>query len=105
MPDMVLILHSCPAPPVKLDLNGVFELLEKAIMADERSSSVMNALDSLLVNPFVTMTGLAKKENISYPAAKRVVDKLIGYGILSAIGSRAKNKVYASQTILKILSE
>lgn len=76
----------------------------KTRMTKERSSHVLKVFESLLSNPFVTITGIAKKENISYPAAKHIVDKLVQYNVLSAVGSNVRGKVYASQDILKILN-
>jgi Fic family protein len=76
----------------------------KKRMNNERSTHLVNVFESLLSNPFVTITGISDKEGISYPAAKHIVEKLIKYGILSLVGKNTRGKVYASQDILDILN-
>ncbi len=80
----------------------------KSRMKDVRSRHVMDVFDSLLSNPYVTITGIAKREGISYPSAKLAVEKLVGLGALSASSLKdatGRGKIFASEPILKILND
>jgi Fic family protein len=70
----------------------------------ERSPYVLLTFESLLSNPYVTIPTVAKMNKISYPAAKRVVSRLIAIGVLKKLDYKnARGKIFGSRQIIEII--
>jgi Fic family protein len=59
-------------------------------------------LDDLMIRPATTVAAVAERLNISYPAAKKNVDKLVAHGIVMPVRV-AKGNVYVAREILALL--
>jgi Fic family protein len=61
-------------------------------------------INELFVNPYITISDLARRNNVSYPTAKSDVDFLVKNGILSPLEHLPK-KTYVAHEIFKIAYE
>ena len=62
-------------------------------------------IDDCMVNPFMTVGGVAKKRSISFPTAQRAIAKVERAGVLKQIGAAKRNRVYCAPRLLDILDE
>jgi Fic family protein len=75
----------------------------RARLAGSRNLARMSSVvDDLLMNPATTVSAVAAKLRISYPAAKKNVDKLVAERVLMPI-RQAKGNVYIAQEIIDII--
>lgn len=83
------------------------ELLNKwKIMVASRSSSTpVDIVLQLAVNPFFTIKKIAKDLKIAYSTAQRGVQKLEAAGIVKQTNNHKRDKVYCAVEILAILEE
>lgn len=66
-----------------------------------RNSALLAAIvDELFASPATTIVRLAKQFNVSYPAAKHNVEKLVNLGILRLRSSDGRNRIFVADAIL-----
>ena len=61
-------------------------------------------MDDLFENPVTTVSGAAGRLQVSFPTAKRAIDKLIQAGILRDDPKRKRDRLYSAPSILKIIN-
>jgi len=59
----------------------------------------------LFSNPFVTVAKAGKVSAVTYPTAKRYIDKLIKYGILKETKHLQRERTYVAHEIYEIIKE
>lgn len=60
-------------------------------------------IEDLMMNPFMTVRGVTKKQRIAFPTAQRAIDKLEKAGILKQTSDVKRNRIYCARRILDIL--
>ena len=83
------------------------ELLNKwkIEVASSNSQVPMKIVEYLGVNPYLTLTKIAKYFDIAYSTAQRAVNKLESAQIIRQINNNKRDKVYCASKILDILEE
>lgn len=67
------------------------------------STIVFQVLDMLFLNPYVSLPGVSKYLNITWPTAKVSVERLVRLGILNEVSGRKRNRIYCAQELLNVL--
>ncbi len=62
-------------------------------------------IDDCMANPFMTVSGVAKKHKIAFPTAQRAIDKLEKSGVLKQTNDAKRNRMYCARKLLDILDE
>ncbi len=70
------------------------------LLGARSSAALMAIVDQLFVLPAVTITGAARMLHITYPAAKRNVEKLVDAGILAMPAGEGRNRIYVAREII-----
>jgi Fic family protein len=81
------------------------ESYRKQIQNEMQTSEILNIIDYLFSNPFVTVTKAGKVSAVTYPTAKRYIDKLIKYGILKETQHLQRERTYVAYEIYEIIKE
>ena len=71
----------------------------------ERSRLPEKALEQFVANPFWTIGALAERMVVSFPSAKRAINRLESLGVVSLVREARRNRVYCAQAILDVLGE
>ncbi len=72
---------------------------------DKRTNKSTMIIESLLKNPYITISKVARETNITYPTAKRIIEEvLIPSGILQKFSKPDEEKLYCAAEILDILT-
>ncbi len=74
-------------------------------MASARSSVLLDIVEQLAVNPYLTINKIAEDMKVAYSTAQRGVQKLEATGIIQKTGDNKRDKVYCANEILSILEE
>jgi len=67
------------------------------------SANVLAAVEHLFGWPVTGIRELEHSLNVSFEAARRLVNRLEGEGVLEEITGRRRNRVYAAQEIVRVL--
>jgi Fic family protein len=83
------------------------ELLQtwKIMVASSASSVVVDIVERLAVNPYVTINKIAEDLGVAYSTAQRGIPKLESANIIQKTSDNKRDKVYCANTILSILEE
>lgn len=81
------------------------ESYRKQIQNETQTSEILNIIDYLFSNPFVTVAKAGKVSAVTYPTAKRYIDKLIKYGILKETKHLQRERTYVAHEIYEIIKE
>lgn len=88
-----------------LKLQELKEKYRKLVQSKTQTSSVLDLVDSLFVNPYITIPKVKTIINSTYPTAKRSVDMLVHLGILKIKNEDVeRNKIYKAEEILEVIS-
>ncbi len=94
------------------------EALDKAIMLQKlkedyrnkvqsksQITSMIQLVDHLFINPYITIKKVEKITNSTYPTAKKLVETLVSLEILELKDKKSqRNKIYRAREILEIIS-
>lgn len=69
------------------------------------AASALRVFEVLRLRPVASIADLAKRTGVSYPTAAKNVDALAGLGILRELTGRRRDRVFAYDGYLRILSE
>ena len=69
------------------------------------SGRVFTLLDSLLVNPFITVPEASNKLGVQFSTAQAALTKLEEVDIISEITGRSRNRIYCAEELLKAIEE
>jgi Fic family protein len=61
-------------------------------------------VDEVFVNPFVSISGLGKKWELSFNSVKNGVNRLVELGILEEMPGRQRNRLYVAKKLMELLS-
>lgn len=80
-------------------LMALMRKYKDAIRKRDSSSNVVFLMDSLFLNPYITIPNAARFLGVTYPSAKSAVMTLVGAGILQHTDIRYKSKVFVAKEI------
>jgi DNA-binding transcriptional regulator GbsR (MarR family) len=69
------------------------------------SSSALRVFNAVRARPVLTLNDLAERAGVSFPTASRAVHKLIQLSIVRELTGQRRNRVFAYDAYLTILSE
>ncbi len=69
------------------------------------SIPVIQLLDMLFLNPFVSLPGVSDYLKITWPTAKASVDRLVKLGILKEVSGRKRSRIYCAQELFNIIAK
>lgn len=69
------------------------------------SSNIMQLLDRLMANPFITVKGAEKDLGVAFTTAQRAIDVLVERKILVQTDDAKRGRVYVAKRLLDILDE
>ncbi|MHB1344616.1 MAG: Fic family protein [Thermoleophilia bacterium] len=70
-----------------------------------RAATTLRVLDALRHRPVLTLNGVSRRVGVSFPTATKGMDALVELGIVREITGGRRNRVFAYDTYLSILSE
>lgn len=85
-------------------LMNLQESYNKKLRSSKASASAMSLADYLFSNPIITIPTAATYLKITYPPAKKAIDRLVKLGILFEQNNRERNKTFVAREIIDILS-
>lgn len=85
-------------------LMNLRESYHQKLRSAKASASAMSLSDYLFSNPIVTVSTAAAYLKITYPPAKKAIDRLVNLGILAEQDKRERNKTFVAREIMDILS-
>lgn len=77
----------------------------KKMTSEASSKTLLQVIDMIAANPFVTVKGVAKKLKVAFTTAQRSVDKLEDLKILRQTDKARRDRVYCAKDIFDILEE
>jgi Fic family protein len=77
---------------------------EEKLRLKKASGNVIRLTEYLFANPVVTIPSAATYLDLTYPAAKSIVEYLKEIGVLVEVGKRERNRLFRAQEILKVLT-
>lgn len=87
-------------------LLALFQQDEQRIQrAQRRASTTLRVFRVLCKRPLVTLNEVCRRTELSFPAAAKAMETLATLGIVQEITGRQRNRAFAYQNYLKILSE
>lgn len=84
---------------------GLATGVEAAADSVPRISSLLRLADGLFESPVLTVPEAQRILGMSYPGARRNVDRLVEAGILKQVSETAYGKAFFAQAILEAISE
>lgn len=75
----------------------------KQFFTAKSDKNCLALIDDCMVNPFMTVSGIAKKRKIAFPTAQRAIDKLEKNGVLKQTSDAKRNRIYCARRLLDIL--
>lgn len=69
------------------------------------AARLLQVIDLLFANPFITISQAARALHVEFPAAQRYIDQLLKAGLLREITGRARKRVYRAEEIIAAIDE
>ena len=85
-------------------IDGLLEDWRRELSAD-RSRYPERALELFAENPFQTVRRVAARLGVAFTTAQRAVDRLVGVGAVSRVGSGRRNRLFCARAVLDVLEE
>jgi Fic family protein len=95
--------QSSSAAALILALRDLQEDWRRAITEPGASGLSIQLMESLFESPILTIPQAASRLGVTYPSAKRHVDRLVRLGILEQSPGRTSPKYFSAKQILEIL--
>ncbi len=88
-----------------MKLQELKEKYRKLVQSKTQVNAILELVDNLFVNPYITIKKAEKITNSTYPTAKKFIDILVSLNILILKDETAeRNKIYRAKEILEIIS-
>ena len=89
-----------------MKLQELKESYRKKVQSRSQSSSIMEIVDDLFINPYISINKVKKLTNSTHPTAAGFVNILVSLGILKPKNKKVqRNKIYVSNGILEAISD
>lgn len=85
-------------------LMGLHESYRQRLLGKRVPKGTRRIVDSLLVNPYVTIKGASQEWSLSYKTARSAIRTLVELNILEEVTGRRRDRVYCARELLHILS-
>lgn len=85
-------------------LLGLQQRYHKMVRMTKKSSVLIRLVDLLIERPVITTVFTARRLNVTYPAAKNNIAKLIKAGILKEVTGTKRNRIYIAMEVLEIIN-
>lgn len=85
-----------------LDLHNQYR--ERISEGKRIPSTALRLMDHIFVNPFVSVSTMAKEWSCGYPTVQKDVDYLVGKGILVEATGKQRNRLYLCSELLRIIT-
>ena len=87
-------------------LVALFKADEQRIASLGRSAStVLRVFQAMCQHPVLTIKDVCERTGLSFPAANRAMDRLVKLGIAFEFSGKRRNRVFAYEQYVRILSE
>jgi Fic family protein len=90
------------------DAKKIIDLLERdrrrISQIGKAAKSALKIHEHLLKKPYLSITKVAAKLNISIPSTTSTVEKMVGIGVLKEMTGKTRNRIFAYEAYLDILS-
>jgi Fic family protein len=93
----------------KLEVKRINELLEfrSNLLSKLRDSKnrgfVIQLAETLIGNPFFTVSGAAKEFGVAFPTVNNAVKKLVGIGVIRELTGKGYERIFMTPGVMKIL--
>jgi len=77
----------------------------KIVHATKKSALQIRLVDLLIERPVITTVFVSRSLNVTYPAAKSNINKLIKIGILKEISGIKRNRIFVAEKVLEIINK
>jgi len=81
------------------------EAYRKRVQREAQSSDILSIIDYLFSNPFITVKKAQMISDVTYPTAKRYMEKLAEYEILKETNRLQREKTFVAHEIYEIIKE
>jgi len=85
-----------------LELNASYH--NQIAQARSVPETARRIVDEVFANPFVSITGLSKKWELSFNSVKNGVTKLVELGILEEMPGRQRNRLFVAKKLIELLN-
>jgi Fic family protein len=73
------------------------------VQRQSSSGTVLRLLDSLFLNPYLTVTEAAKKMKVSYNSAQSGLERLARLKVVKEITGKKRNRIFCAQELLHVI--
>lgn len=77
---------------------------DEQLRSKKASASVIQLLDLLLANPWITIPKAQDHLGVTYPPAKKAVEYLVSVGVLHEVGNKERSRLFVAHEINDIVS-
>jgi Fic family protein len=84
------------------ELESLRQDYRNRISDSKGSARMMTIVDELFISPVISIPQVAERINVTYPAAKMIVDRLLGLGILAELETTSNPKFFFSKQIVDL---
>ena len=81
------------------------EEYRRLLQADRASASVLDVLELVFMQPYLTIQQISKRAGITFNTANRAISQLERLEIVEEITGQQRNRIYMSRQLLMLLSE
>jgi len=81
------------------------ESYRKRVQREAQSSDILNIIDYLFSNPFITVKRAQHILDVTYPTGKKYVEKLVEYEILKETNRLQREKTFVAYEIYEIIKD
>jgi Fic family protein len=87
-----------------MKLQKLKEKYRQLVQTKTNINSVLEIVDNLFINPYITVNKAKEITNTSYPTAKKSIETLIELGVLKEReNSGERNKIFRAQEVLEVI--
>jgi Fic family protein len=79
------------------------QLYREQLQKRKASPTALAITDELFLNPYVSVTRLAKRLGVSFPTVQAAIDRLVEDGILREVTGRQRNRIYCAEELLRTI--
>jgi len=87
-----------------VQLMDLHENYRQRLLVKRVPKGTYGIVDSLFVNPYVTIKGASQEWGVSYKTARSAIEKLAELDILEEVTGRKRDRVYCARELLRILA-
>ena len=86
-----------------IKLQELRENYRKTLQKKHNTTKLLDLIDRLFENPYITITQAKERLQVSFPTAKRLIETLNSYGITREISTEYKSRIYVAEEIRRAI--